>query len=189
MFKKSLIALFLFASLASCDKNDFNPDVEQTPVYAASLNRKFVYDDNKQELAITYPLAQLNIIAAKDVNGSLLLSFQAPFPNGKDQLIFSIPAAQLKPDYVGIYASTAGAYQAIYQYQLTSTSANIFLPEMGKGTLKITKYNAKLKTIDGEFIHSISATQDPLLPANNNYRKTDITLSGNFSGLAVKSVN
>lgn len=186
---KPLLWSIVMITLVSCKKEKIPNDVTQAPpALISSFSRTFFYSADNSSVMNTYTLADINSTAKIADNKSLVIDFDTSYPNGNDNATLIIPEINIKSGYIGEYLIPLNSTETkvFYQYKLTSTSSNKLLPSAASGTLKITGYDSRFKTIKGEFIFTITTISDPVSSAINNFRQTTIMAGGSFENLVIK---
>ena len=188
--------VLLIILLPSCKKEQ-SPEV--VPLASYELSRTFTYPSDNTIKAVSYKSALSALKAKISLNSeqTLNLHFGVDYPNGNDDVIFMTKKSTIKPGYIGEYffrpanGTPASDIAIVYFYQSVPTSFTIYLPEdFSEGSLTITNYDAKHKTLSGNFTFSTSIVSDPTtIHTLHDLNNTIINISGKFENIALETIN
>lgn len=191
--KNYFVAVWIAMLLVSCKKEGSpvkEPDpLSNPPETTATLSRSFNYTADQVSAAVSYPVSMVRTAALHTGNGSLLITFDTDYPNGRDNFSIVLPAAGLKPGYVGEYPilqASAPQNELTYFYRLTESASNRWFPGAAQGVLKITSYNDLFKTLTGTIAFTITTNTDPVEAPPKPARPTVIAVVCTFEHLGIK---
>ncbi len=175
------------------------------PLASSELSRIFTYTTDNSFKAVSYNSASgaLKPRIVLTPEEKLYLSFDSPYPNGNDDVGFFIDKSKIKPGYIGEYVfrpaneTPSSDIAFAYTYHFSATSGrvlfaySVFLPPYSSiGSVIITKYDIKHKTLSGNFTFSTSTLTDPTDNSLAVYNKnTTINISGKFENIALETIN
>lgn len=176
--------------LTACKKNEgpYFEDID-APVASTRMSRSFYYPEENLTIAQTY-VQHINHLCKLDEDGNLVLKFDIPFKNGRDEVTFIIQKDKLKSGFNGVYeikSSKAGDVAAFYLYRLTPSSSSRFLPENSTGSLTINKYDKQFKTLTGNYNLTINSANDPTSATYADFKETITSVSGSFENIQLKN--
>ena len=184
------IQICILLTLTACKKNEgaYFEDID-APAASTRMSRSFYYPEENLTIAQTY-VQHINHVCKLDEDGDLVLKFDIPFKNGRDEVTFIIQKDKLKLGFSGVYEikpSKAGDVAAFYLYRLTPSSSSRFLPENSTGALTINKYDSQFKTLTGNYNLTINSVNDPASSIYTNFRETTISVSGSFENMQLEN--
>ena len=189
LFMRKIFCLpaLLLLIVAAC-KKDESPylDIDKA---SAQMSRSFYYHEENLTIAQTY-VQHINHSGKFDIDGNLVLNFNIPFKNGRDEVTFIIEKDKIKRGIIGTYeinTSIVADVTAFYVYRLTTSSSSRLLPESSTGVLTITGYDSESKTLTGNYRLTINSFNDPASIALPNIKKTTTSVSGIFENVKLKT--
>lgn len=188
--KKLFYLPVILLILTGCEKNesDFLVETKKIPAESVQLSRSFYYPEEDLTIAQTY-MKNINTSCKLDENKNLVIDFDIPLANGKDDVTLVINKKKLKEGYTGTYeinfAPTTDV-AAYYLYRLNTPASNKFLPGSSTGSLTITRYDNQFKTLTGNYNFTINSINDPVISDINNNKETIISISGSFENIKME---
>lgn len=191
-----LLLGFTLAFTAGCDKDDREETPEPTPEPAMTYSRSIVYHDNGQHRDTTFQAQQLEAYANQDAQQLAIGVHPATTTEGVG---FVLDRAKLPTSLTGTYTlktlrdRTRDA-DVTYYYDLPESLGGgtiLYFSNMQHltGNLTITRYDAKRHLLSGTYTTTLEGSNDPVVQYSTfPKRKCDITITGTFTNIPLKSV-
>lgn len=184
--------LFALLFLAGCKKETTEPTPQPLPV-TAKLSRTMAYQNSSTRFTAEYENDAFRHAASQSAE-KLQFGFWTTYPAGSDGLSFSIPKARQKTGLVGTYTLATlpnpalGEAAVDYRFATGENCTVIFQSgtTLVEGSLVITAYDPKRKTLSGTYTVRLPGAYDPFDPSFLPEKRVNFTISGSFANLPVK---
>lgn len=192
----SLLLGLTLAFTAGCNKDDREETPEPRSEPAVNYSRSIVYHDNGPRRDTTFQVQQLEAYANQDAQNLAIGVHPAATTEG---IGFVLNRVKLSATLTGTYTlntlrdRTRDA-DVTYYYDLPESLGGGTILYFNNaqhltGNLTITGYDTKRQLLNGTYTTTLEGASDPTVPYTTfPKRKCDITITGTFTNIPLKSI-